>query len=209
LRGSARKVVSSKEGIANQTPDAEKPALLNFLDELAVRGTKGGDKSESFAAYAKIDDIQDYFPDGVVTGQKTRDTCAASSLNMVLNDLGIKKTEDILAEALDTVVGVGASIFRIPQALKRLDIQSVNAVSRQVRDISDYTAMFSNELKTAKGAIVSVKKIGLGAHAILVDKIVDGRVYIRDPYPAFYGSSYSIPIAEFDKIFNKKYVLLK
>ncbi|MGB3591537.1 MAG: cysteine peptidase family C39 domain-containing protein [Nonlabens sp.] len=210
LQKSAREVVKHKARLITSVDEAVQPRLLNDLDELAERGVKGGDKSESFAAYARIDDLQDYLPDGIVTGQRTLDTCAACSLNILLNDLGKAFTENTLSMALGTTEGLGASIFRIPTALQNLNVTAIKAVSRQVKDVEDYLGIFKSELTNAKGAVVSVKRKGFsGAHAIVVDKIENGRVFIRDPYPPIYGSAYSISLKDFDLIFNKRYTLIK
>lgn len=64
-------------------------------------------------------------------------------------------------------------------------------------------------LRSRKKAIVSVATEELGAHALLVDKIEGGRIFIRDPLPEVFGTSYSVSVIDFARIFNKKYVILR
>ncbi|WP_128330259.1 hypothetical protein [Apibacter sp. HY039] len=56
---------------------------------------------------------------------------------------------------------------------------------------------------------VSVWHEDFGAHAIVVDKIKNGRVYVRDPLPQFQGSSYSIFLEDFEEVFYKKFVTIQ
>ena len=46
-------------------------------------------------------------------------------------------------------------------------------------------------------------------HAVLLEKIENGNVFLRDPLPLNQGSSYSISIEDFNKIFNDKAVIIK
>jgi len=64
-------------------------------------------------------------------------------------------------------------------------------------------------METGDKAIVSIYTEGLGHHAVLLDDIIDGRVIIRDPLPINQGSSYSVSIQEFEKLFKKNAVIIK
>lgn len=46
-------------------------------------------------------------------------------------------------------------------------------------------------------------------HAVLLEKTENNNVFLRDPLPLNQGSSYSISVDDFDKIFKKKAVIIK
>ncbi len=87
----------------------------------------------------------------------------------------------------------------------RTAVEELVIESRKVIDFDEFSSLFA----TDKKAIVSVGNSELGYHAIVVDKIEEGRVYVRDPLPLNNGSSYSVPIEDFEILFNKKAVFLK
>ncbi len=58
-------------------------------------------------------------------------------------------------------------------------------------------------------AIVSVYTRDLGHHAIVVDKIENGKVFVRDPLPINAGSSYSIELEDFERLFEERVVIIK
>ncbi len=59
------------------------------------------------------------------------------------------------------------------------------------------------------GAVVSIATDEFGAHAVVVDKIENGRVFVRDPLPLYQGSSYSVALEDFKTVFNYKFVTIK
>jgi len=189
------------------------PELLDrvkLLEKLAIEaGQSGGDITKSFFKNAKIA-IKEEKALGAIFGQMNNHTCVASSLKMVLNDLKIIKFEDDLARALNTT-SKGANILDIPNALPNAYIDNLKTIARGAK--LDKNVKFSTLQKQMKQgdrkAIVSVRTEEFGAHALVVDKIENGRVFVRDPLPIFSGSSYSVDIDDFRRIFNKKFVTIK
>lgn len=181
--------------------------LKKLADEVLEAGA-AGDPTKSFFALAKMD-LEDYIPTGNLIGQTTDYTCAAGSLNMYLNDIGKELSEGYIAGALKTVTrgpNRGANILDIPEALHSLRLDDIKTIAQGSSiQLPDLISNF----KSGDKAIVSVWTEELGAHAVLVDKIENGKVFIRDPYPLNIGSSYSVTIDDFTKVFNDKFVVLK
>ncbi|MGM5630267.1 cysteine peptidase family C39 domain-containing protein [Apibacter raozihei] len=148
-------------------------------------------------------------PLGKVWGQTEEYTCAANSLGMLLDDLGIPRSEKYLADALHTDRN-GANILDIPEALKNAYIDNVKTIARGHKGDKISVNALEKVMKTGnKKAVVSVWHEDFGAHAIVVDKIKNGRVYVRDPLPLFQGSSYSISFEDFKKVFYEKFVTIQ
>ncbi len=144
----------------------------------------------------------------LVSGQTKGYTCVANSLRMVLSDLGKIEFEDSLALALKTDKN-GAHITDIPKAVESLGIQDVvMEVHRSHKGVTVST--LEKALKNGeRSAVVSVYNKDFGGHAIVVDRIYDGQVFIRDPMPLNQGSSYRVSVDDFRKSFRKKYVTFK
>ena len=175
------------------------------LFELLQKLQKGtGDINKTFAENAGIK-IEKWLSEVIVIGQTTNHTCAATSLRMILEDKGIIKLEDELARALKTDID-GASILDIPEALyfKRLE--------DQVEAVAEANVKLQNlieKLNEGDKAIVSVYKKGFGSHAVVLEKVENGKVFLRDPLPRDKGAKYSMKIEDFKKIFNEKAVIIK
>lgn len=163
----------------------------------------GGDINKTFAENAGIR-IEKYLTEFKVFGQTTGHTCAATSLKMVLDDKGIVKSEHYLAEALRTDKN-GASILDIPDALFYSYLDDINTIAE--KDIKFSKLMES--LKEGDKAIVSVWTDQFKGHAVVLEKIENGLVFLRDPLPINHGASYSITVESFEEIFNKKAVIIK
>lgn len=123
---------------------------------------------------------------------------------MVLDDKGIVKSEQYLAEALSTDIN-GASILDIPDALFYSYLDDISAIAE--KDIKFSKLMGS--LNEGDKAIVSIGTKDFGSHAVVLEKIEKGKVFLRDPLPIHQGASYSMTIESFEKIFNKKAVIIK
>jgi predicted double-glycine peptidase len=165
---------------------------------------KGGDPTKTFAENAGIK-IEIFVSEAKVFGQSTDYTCAATSLRMTLHDKDILLLEDELARALKTDAN-GASILDIPEALyfKRLEDQ-VTAIAEG--DIK-FTKLLE-KLEDGDKAIVSLRTDEFKGHAVVLEKVEDGKVFLRDPLPMNQGASYSMNIEDFEKIFNDKAVIIK
>jgi hypothetical protein len=136
-------------------------------------------------------------------GQSKRNTCVASSLKMILDDMGIKIDEDVLAEKLGTTDN-GVSVGKVPEALSKLDINT-NVQARPNITIDEMASSVEN----GKPVIASVNIPGKGSHAIVIDGVGNGQVLIRDPLPMGTGSSYSVSLNDFETYFTGRGVIFK
>ncbi len=170
----------------------------------AQRG--GGDINKSFAENAGIK-TEKWISEAKVYGQSENNTCAATSLKMVMDDKGFVLSEDYLAGLLDTQKNDGASILDIPKLFDD------NLYYYEMTTIAEEDIKFTKlleKLEEGDKAIVSVYKDGFGsAHAKTLEKVESGKVFLRDPLPINQGSSYSMKIEDFENIFNKKAVIIK
>lgn len=175
-----------------------------FDDVLTNLAKGGGDINKSFAENAGIS-FEGFVTEAKLIGQTTDHTCVATSLKMILEDIGITRSEDFLATAVKTDKN-GASILDIPDALYN------NRLDEQVIALAEEDIKFSKLLEKMEDgdkAIVSIFQKNLGNHAVVLEKIEDGRVFLRDPLPANHGASYSLILEDFTKIFNDKAVIIK
>lgn len=197
-----------KKLMSNKTDDLAKEEG-KLLDELGKHVDNFGDINKSFFENAGIT-LRREAATGAVLGQTEGYTCAANSLRMALEDLGIVRSEKYLADSLNTTRN-GANILDIPKALDNAYVEGIKTISRGgIKDKNITVGTLEKLLKKGdKKAIVSVRTEEFGSHAIVVDKIEKGRVFVRDPLPLNQGSSYSITIEDFEKVFNKKFVTLK
>ncbi|WP_439480044.1 cysteine peptidase family C39 domain-containing protein [Chryseobacterium aquaticum] len=178
------------------------------IEEVIIKGRKfqkgGGDVTKSFAENAGIK-IEKWISETKIFGQSTDHTCASTSLRMVLDDKGILKLEDELARALKTDAD-GASILDIPDALyfKRLE-EEVTAIAES----KIFLPKLLEKLEDGDKAIVSIATKQFPGHAVVLEKVENGRVFLRDPLPMHKGSSYSMKLEDFEKIFNRRAVIIK
>ncbi|WP_185146896.1 cysteine peptidase family C39 domain-containing protein [Chryseobacterium echinoideorum] len=178
------------------------------IEEVIVKGKKfqkgGGDATKSFAENAGIK-IERWISETKIFGQSTDHTCAATSLRMILHDKGILKLEDELARALKTDAN-GASILDIPDALyfKRLE-DEVTAISESKIALPKLL----EKLQDGDKAIISIGTREFGSHAVVLEKVENGKVFLRDPLPMNQGTSYSMKMEDFKEIFKQKAVIIK
>lgn len=140
---------------------------------------------------------------GLLHGQSEGNTCVVASLKMILDDMGIKIEENILAENLGTTEN-GVSVAKVPEALSKLGIET-NVEARPNITIDE----IANSVSDGKSVIASVNVPGKGPHAIVVDGVSDGQVIIRDPLPMGQGSSYSVFVNDFKSFFTGRGVIFK
>lgn len=223
IKGGLKKY--AREALA-QSDDAIRktyPDVFKQLDEVVEKGLKNSAKlAKRKARTAKKGDINKSFFENVgskvkieettdlISGQTKDYTCVANSLRMVLSDVGVAEFEESLAIALKTD-RYGAAISDIPNAIKSLEIDGLSLINRAAK--TDKNINFNTLEKLIKSgnkkAVVSVRTIDLGAHAVVVDKIENGRVFVRDPLPLNAGSYYSIDVKDFETVFNNKFVTIK
>lgn len=196
------------QGAKNGAKAEELADDIHDLEEVILKGRKlqkgGGDATKSFAENAGIK-IERFVSEAKVFGQSTDYTCAATSLRMALHDKGILLLEDELARALKTDA-YGASILDIPEALyfKRLEDEVIAIAEGDIK----FTKLLE-KLEDGDKAIVSLRTDEFKGHAVVLEKVEDGKVFLRDPLPMSQGASYSMKIEDFKKIFNRKAVIIK
>ncbi|CAM4198134.1 MULTISPECIES: cysteine peptidase family C39 domain-containing protein [Flavobacterium] len=226
LRKSAKEVLEHSDDVKKTAKNAEEAKqideVIKHLEDVAEAGIKNTSKrAKRVARTAKEGDIHKSFFEnagislkkeeglGLISGQTKPNTCAANSLRMVLDDLGITKYEDTLAAALKTDKN-GANILDIPEALNNAYIEGLQTISRGGRKDRNITFnTLEKAMKTGnKKAVVSIHTDDFGAHAVVVNKIENGRVFVRDPLPLNIGSSYSVTIEDFKSVFYEKFVTI-
>ena len=122
---------------------------------------------------------------------------------MILEEKGIIYSEEYIATALKTTEE-GARILDIPQALKNLRRSEVPVViKKDIKFVELEKIMNEGHI-----AIASVYTNN-GLHAVLIDAIENGMVILRDPLPIQVGSSYSLGVFDFEKLFYKRAVIFK
>lgn len=143
--------------------------------------------------------VQRVEPAGQVIGQMTMETCVAGSCRMIASDVGVQLTEEAVATALETTAE-GASVLRAAEVLESFGVSGGQALQRAT--IVELEA----GLASGRSAMVGVNVSGLGRHAMVVDRIAEGRVFLRDPLPLAQGSSFSMPIRDFLDIWSGRLV---
>ncbi len=123
---------------------------------------------------------------------------------MVLKDKNIVKNEEYLAQALNTNKD-GARIKDIPDALYNSYLDDVVAIYEEKIKFSKLLEKLDVEDK----AIVSVGTNEFKGHAMVLEKVENGKVFLRDPLPIHQGASYTMSLKDFEKIFNDKAVIIK
>ncbi|WP_164875313.1 cysteine peptidase family C39 domain-containing protein [Apibacter raozihei] len=84
----------------------------------------------------------------------------------------------------------------IPKAIENLGLD-INTTSGKV----SYEQLKTG-LENGNSAVVSVND-GQGAHSVIIDRIENGQVTVRDPLPIGEGSSYTIPTSEFETAWGR------
>jgi hypothetical protein len=197
------------QGSKNGAKAEELADEVHDLEEVIIKGRKlqkgGGDATKSFAENAGIK-IERWASEAKVFGQSTDYTCAATSLKMAMDDKGFVLGEEYLAGLLDTKKE-GVSILNIPKLFeeKLYYYEMITTAEEEIK-----FAKLLEKLGDADKAIVSVYKKEFGSsHALVLEKVENGKVFLRDPLPINQGASYSMKVEDFEKIFNRKAVIIK
>ncbi|MFT3979061.1 MAG: cysteine peptidase family C39 domain-containing protein [Ferruginibacter sp.] len=189
---------------AKKITDVKRLSQLEIENVLKDLNETGASLSKSFFENAMIK-IEKTETKLTLLGQMKGNTCAASSLRMVLADMNITRSEEYLAAALKTEDG-GASILDIPAALENSYLDKVIAIAQTDVSMSE----FLKNIELGDTAIVSLFFDEFkSAHAVIADGMREGKIIIRDPLPQNIGSSYLIEVEKFKKVFNKKVVYFK
>ncbi len=207
LKGFIKFIEELLQGAKNGAKADDLVEEAQDIEEVILKGKKlqkgGGDINKTFAENAGIK-IERWISETKVFGQSKDYTCAPTSLRMVLDDKGIIKSEEYLAKALNTDKN-GASILDIPEALYNSYLDEVVALAEG--DIK--LTKLLEKLEDGDKAIVSIGTAEFKGHAVVLEKVEDGKVFLRDPLPMNQGASYSMKLEDFKSIFNKKAVIIK
>lgn len=190
--------------------DLELSAGLKNTAKLAKRTARTANKGSVHQSFFKNLEVKLRIEETInlISGQTKDYTCVANSLRMVLSDLGKIEFEDTLVKALKTDRN-GARIFDIPEALKKLKIDDLQIINRASKLDKNITFETLQKALNNRKAIVGLNSEDLVSHAVVVDKIENGRVFVRDPLPLNQGSYYSVSIENFKEVFNKKFVIIQ
>jgi len=205
--GFARFIEELLQGTKNGAKAEDLADEIHDLEEVIIKGRKlqkgGGDATKSFAENAGIK-IEKWISTAKVFGQSTDYTCASTSLRMVLDDRGIIKSEEYLASALKTDKN-GASILDIPKALYNSYLDEVVTIAESKITLPKLL----EKLEDGDKAIISIGTEEFKGHAVVLEKVENKTVFLRDPLPMNQGASYSIKLDDLKQIFNKKAVIIK
>ncbi|WP_454047883.1 cysteine peptidase family C39 domain-containing protein [Chryseobacterium sp. Marseille-Q8038] len=205
--GFTRFIEELLQGAKNGAKAEELADEIHDIEEVIIKGRKlqkgGGDATKSFAENAGIK-IERWISKAKVFGQSTDYTCASTSLRMVLDDKGIIKSEEYLASALNTDKN-GASILDIQDALYNSYLDEVTTITESKITLHKLL----EKLEDGDKAIISIGTEEFKGHAIVLEKVEGGQVFLRDPLPMNQGASYSMKIDDLKNIFNKKAVIIK
>ncbi len=86
--------------------------------------------------------------------------------------------------------------------------ETIGAITDGAKKSVDLSKLLE-KLADGDKAIVSVWTKKLKGHAMVLEKVENGKVFLRDPMPKDVGKSYSMKIEDFKSIFNKKAVIIK
>ena len=131
-----------------------------------------------------------YEPRGVILGQYKQDSCVAACCRMLLADQGIELPESDIRAVLE--VDGGAYISTLPEALRLCGL----TITYQYRN--DLTI---DDLRLAlqRGPAVAfvARPREKAGHALLIEKITERRVCLRDPLPELEGKAYQVALIDF------------
>ncbi len=165
---------------------------------------KGGKYTESAFFYNNVR-MEAFITELSLFGQEKFYTCASASLRMVLADRKILIAEEELAILFKTTED-GANMMKTGEVLEALGISNKLKYSMHSKlEIQNLVKL----LKKGDTAIVSIQIKGHTPHAMLIEKIENTIVYLRDPMPGPWGSSYSIALDDFAEFYRDRCIIFK
>ncbi len=145
--------------------------------------------------------IGSYEPSSAVIGQLNPSSCVAASCRMATGMGDIP--EAYVRNAINTEKS-GTALSDVPKGLTDLGFEG------EVRHVKNITIdLISESTMEGSSVIVNVETSTGGIHAIVVDKISNGRAYIRDPWPLGVGSSYSVPVDDLKSVLTGNSLIIK
>jgi hypothetical protein len=133
------------------------------------------------------DNVGEYVPAGALAGQAFEYSCVAGACKMVGFGEGVDLPESVWRE-LAGISSDGVPLRNAAEALTEAGIPSTFRAGMSVDSLA---------LAAAESPVIVTVKVGTDVHALVVDKIVAGSVFIRDPWPLTYGTSYSVTTSKF------------
>lgn len=121
---------------------------------------------------------------------------------MITADItGKKNPEAWFRDVLKTDRVSGTILSKVPENLNNLYNvlgEKINVTLSKKANIKDIQKDLNNGLFIS----AQVKINSANYHQLVIDKIENGQVFIRDPWPLGIGSSYSISVEDFNKNFT-------
>lgn len=127
----------------------------------------------------------------IIIAQFNQDSCVAACARMILSEFGIEQPESWLSAALETQGG--ALLSKLSKVLNE-DF----ALPRRYEWRNDLTFEDLKRAAEKARAVVSVKRKGDDfGHALVIDRIINNEVRLRDPLPIGQGKSYAVAFDKF------------
>lgn len=95
--------------------------------------------------------------------------------------------EAYVREAIGTT-SEGTALSNIPNGLKELGFGGQAKYTSSLN-----IEVIQSSIESGASIIASVRA-GASAHAVVIESIQSGRIFIKDPWPVGVGSSYSVPV---------------
>ncbi|WP_312288381.1 cysteine peptidase family C39 domain-containing protein [Chryseobacterium gleum] len=117
-----------------------------------------------------------------MVAQEHNMSCAAACIRQLAKDHGIELTEKVIREFARTTEEMGTFPDGILDGLKKVfkdkEIEAGMFYNPKITDID-----MAKAISESGSWITIVRPSGSTPHAIIIDKIQDGKVFIRDPWP--------------------------
>lgn len=125
--------------------------------------------------------------------QESAYTCGAASMRMILEAIGMKKSEKQISRLLNTNKVSGTRTAQFPQVAEKYKLDY--RIERNDTSIQDLKRAY----KKGFYIIVNYMLPGQGEHYAVVSKIGRKNIYLHDPWV---GPNTKYPIATFEKIWR-------
>lgn len=193
---------AAKAGAATTTKTAAATDAAASTSKTVEAGAKGAKGSVQEVLEGAGADVRPYKPTKPVIPQETPNTCVAASCRTIAADAGLAVSEESLTAALQTTEH-GANVLKAGGVLDEIGIKGGVATPNAT------LAALEEGLSGGRSAVIGLEVPGLGRHAVVLDRISEGRAFIRDPLPVNVGSSFSVSVQDFQFIFRGRAVTFK
>lgn len=110
-------------------------------------------------------------------------SCAAACIRQIAEDSGLVMTEKEIRTLLDTSVETGTTDLSIKLVLEEIFKDSKVEALSYFRHSEDVMPNIVTEISKEGSWIGNIHPYDGNKHAIIIDKVVGNKVYIRDPWP--------------------------